>query len=165
MEEQGKQGNAVRNVVVLVGCAFAALFVAMVVVMAVRGAPRAAWTYTMTTQSAPARSVAYYRSGSETPQLYAREAVGAPSERVSGLLPIRYYTGRSESDVVFSGITTFMGPAIAMDEAPIIYQWAGAHPVSLQVPAARAVLDPVPPLYVPAASVVLDDIDTREKRK
>ena len=79
-------------------------------------------------------------------------------------MPIRYYTGRSGSDVVFSGITTFMGPAIAMDEAPIIYQWAGAHPVSLYVPAARAVLDPVS-LQVPAASVVLDDIDPREKRK
>lgn len=161
MEEQGKQGNAVRNVVVLLGCAFAALFVAMVVVMAVRGTPRPARTYTMTTQSVPARSVAFYRSGSEGPQLYAREAVAAPFERASGLLPVRY---RGESDVVFFGSTTFMGPAIAMDEAPIIYQRAGAHPVSLYVPAARAVLDPVP-LLVPAASVVLDDIDTREKRK
>ncbi|MYG80714.1 MAG: hypothetical protein F4187_02590 [Gemmatimonadetes bacterium] len=53
MEDQEKQANAVSKVVILVGCAFAALFVAMVVVMAVRGLPKLAGesddsvTYTM----------------------------------------------------------------------------------------------------------------------
>ena len=53
MEDQEKQANTVSKVVILVGCAFAALFVAMVVVMAVRGLPKLAGesddsvTYTM----------------------------------------------------------------------------------------------------------------------
>ena len=42
MEDQEKQANTVSKVVVLVGCAFAALFVAMVAVMAVRGMPKRA---------------------------------------------------------------------------------------------------------------------------
>lgn len=113
MEEQGKQGNTVRNVVILAGCAFAALFVAMVVVMAVRGAPRPARTYTMTT------------------------------ERALNPLPVRY---TSDQPVIF-----FSAPGIVMRETPILHQSEGiVSPISL---------------YVPAANVVLDDIDLKEIRK
>ncbi len=53
MDDQEKQANTVSKVVILVGCAFAALFVAIVVVMAVRESPARAGesdysvTYTM----------------------------------------------------------------------------------------------------------------------
>lgn len=143
MEDQEKQANTVSQVVILVGCAFAALFVAMVVVMAVRGAPRAASTYTMTTESAPTGSAVFYRSGSEAPLLYSRETPVAPLERASGLLPVSY-TG--SSDVVFYS-RTYMGP----NELPVIYQWASTRPPNS--------------LYVPAARVVLDDADPKEKKK
>jgi len=62
MEEQEKKASTVRSVVILVGCAFAALFVAMVVVMAVRGMPKLAGESTdriVYTMSPAASAVAF----------------------------------------------------------------------------------------------------------
>lgn len=140
MEEQGKQGNTVRNIVILVGGAFAALFVAMVVMMAVRGAPRPAVTYTMSYSMRPAATrsmevqahpVTFHRirsefRRSEAPVLFQSE--GQLSRR-SGLLPIRY----------------------TISEAPIVYQTEGTT-------------SPMP-LYVPSAKVVPENADPKEKKK
>lgn len=140
MDEQGKQGNTVRNIVILVGGAFAALFVAMVVMMAVRGAPRPAVTYTMSYSMRPAatrsmelqaRPLMFYSTRSELGRSEAPVALEGEGQlpRRSGLLPIRYIIG----------------------EAPIVYQTEGTT-------------SPMP-LYVPSAKVVLENADPKEKKK
>ena len=120
MEEQAKQDRTVRKVVILVGCAFAALFVAMVAVMAVRGMstqagePDRLVTYTY---SPNAHSVAYSPNAHGVAFVPAREApVGSGSP--SGLLPVRYRTtrdpGRASFSYTFDATTGSLEPILQL---------------------------------------------------
>lgn len=111
MEEQAKQDRTVRKVVILVGCAFAALFVAMVAVMAVRGmSPRA---------GEPDRLVTYTYSPNAHSVTYvpAREAP-AVSGSSSGLLPVHYRTtrdpGRAGFTYTFDATTRSLEPVLQL---------------------------------------------------